>query len=295
MVTALKNFLNGIAFGVTQIVPGVSAGTVAIILGFYNELLESVNSFRENPGKHVKFLAAMLLGAAFGIVAFGSLINYLLTSFSFPTMLFFIGLIVGAIPHIRSRAMPSRRKLKPHEIVCIALPVLALVLIANVETSAPADPAQVINGMGAPFMLFLFIAGVLAAAALVIPGLSGSFVLLLLGVYHVLIYSVSSIRHLLADLANLRLMLDIIKVLLPFGIGVIAGGLTAARIVGRLFEKYCVIVYLIILGLMLGSVYALFMEPVVWQSGVDAAIIAVGAVTFTLGCAAAYLSGKKRF
>jgi putative membrane protein len=119
-------------------------------------------------------------------------------------------------------------------------------------------------------------------------------VLLLLGVYHMLTYSVSTIRHLLADITNLPLMLDILRVLLPFGIGVIVGGLTAARIVGKLLRDFGVIVYLIILGLMLGSVYALLMQPILLQSGVTLLAATLGAVTFTLGCAVSYMIGKKR-
>src|SRR5215510_6520550 len=100
MLKLVRNFLNGLAFGITETIPGVSAGTIAIILGFYFELIETVNHFTENIPKRLKFILPLVLGIIAGILLFSSIINYLLGNYSFPTMLFFIGLISGIIPHI---------------------------------------------------------------------------------------------------------------------------------------------------------------------------------------------------
>ncbi|MCL2763362.1 MAG: DUF368 domain-containing protein, partial [Treponema sp.] len=100
MLKLVRNFFNGMAFGITETIPGVSAGTIAIILGFYFELIETINHFTENLKKSLALLMPLILGVITGLVLFSSLIHFLLTHYSFPVMLFFIGLIVGIIPHI---------------------------------------------------------------------------------------------------------------------------------------------------------------------------------------------------
>jgi len=294
MAKEIRNFLNGLAFGITEIVPGVSGGTIAVILGFYDELIETVNHFTEDYRKYLRFLFPFLFGAVAGIITFSSIIHYLLTNHSFPTMLFFIGLIVGIIPPIYSKVKEPKRGFKYGEIALVMLPFIVLLIISELKSVSITNPAEVINEINATFMLFIFFAGIIAAMALVIPGISGSFVLLLLGIYPLATYSISSIRHLLADITNIQLMLDICKVLLPLVIGVIIGGLSMARLIEKLLKNYYKITYSIILGLLLGSVYVLFNEPIVFQSGISAIIIVIGAFTFLVGCTISFNLGKNR-
>jgi putative membrane protein len=143
-------------------------------------------------------------------------------------------------------------------------------------------------------MIFIFFAGLLAAAALIIPGISGSFVLLLLGIYPLVIYSLSTIRLFLADVTNTPLLLDICKVMGPLALGIIIGGLSMARLIEKLLINYHRTVYSIILGLLAGSICVLFMDPIVYKSGISAIIIAIGVVMFALGCVLSFILGKKR-
>ena len=294
MTKHIRNFLNGMAFGITETIPGVSGGTIAIILGFYSELIETVNHFTEDYRKYLKFLIPLIIGMASGILLFSSIIHYLLTNYSFPTMLFFIGLIIGIIPLVYKKIKEPGQRLKPNEIALIAVPMLFLMTVSGLKPETVTIPADVIRGMGVSYMAFLFFIGVIAAAALVIPGVSGSFVMLLMGVYHVVVFSVSSIRHWLIDPSNLSLLLDICKILMPFAIGVIIGGLSMARLIEKLLKDYHKVVYSVILGLLLGSVYVLFREPIVFQSGVTGVTAAIGVITLLTGCAAAFTIGKKR-
>ena len=294
MLKHIRNFFNGMVFGVTEIIPGVSGGTIAVLLGFYGELIEAINHFTQNYKKHLKFLLPLVLGMVSGILLFSSLIHYLLTNHSFPTMLFFIGLIAGLIPLVYAKVKERGQRLRTGEMALIAVPMLFLIVMSGLKPEAAASPADVIGNMDIRYMAFLFFVGMVAAAALIIPGVSGSFVMLLMGVYPVVVFSVSSIRHWLGDITNLSLMLDICKVLIPFGIGVIAGGLSMAKLVEKLLKSYSKIIYSIILGLLLGSVYALFKEPIVFQSGVTPAAAVVSAITFAAGFAAALTIGKKR-
>ena len=294
VVKDIRNFLNGLAFGITQIIPGVSGATIAIILGFYHELLEVINHFAADRRKYLRYLFPFSLGAVAGMIAFSSIVNYLLTNHSFPTMSFFIGLIVGIIPAIYFNVKEPGRGFKPGEIALIIFPALALLAIPELKSASITDPSEMINNMSAPFMFFIFLAGIAAAAALILPGVSGSFILLLLGIYHLITYSISSVGYLLADITNIPLMLDIGKVLLPLGIGVIIGVIFMAGLIEKLLKNYYKRTYLVILGLLIGSVYALSKEPIVFQSGTSPMILITGSVIFLSGCVISFNLGKKR-
>lgn len=294
MTKHLRNFLNGLAFGITETVPGVSGGTIAIILGFYDELISSVNHFTENYRKSIRYFIPLLLGMATGIVVFSSITNYFLTNHSFPTMLFFIGLVTGIVPLVYSKVKTPGRMFNPKELLLIAIPILALALMSNLKTASITSPAEVIDSITVPFMFFILVSGIVAAAALVIPGVSGSFVLLLLGIYPLAIFSVSNIRYWLLDITNTGLMLDICKVLVPLAIGVLIGGITMARLIEKFLKSYYKAAYSIILGLLIGSVCVLLKDPIVFQSGVTTPAVVIGVVTFAAGCVLSFSLGKKR-
>jgi len=289
-----RDFVNGLAFGLTQIVPGVSGGTVAIIMGFYGELIESINRFAKEKRRRLRFFIPLAAGAAVGVVAFGSLIDYLLNSFSFPTMLFFIGLIAGIIPLIYKKITDGGRFPKKREgLICACAFVFLIALSLFKNESAPA-PEIIVQGIGAPYVIFLFVTGMLAAAALVTPGLSGSLVLILTGVYPVATHSLSNVSRWLAEPLNLQLAADVFKVLAPLGVGIIAGGLLTARLIEALLNKYRSILFSAILGLLSGSVAVLFKDPIVYKSGVSALIISIGAAASVIGFVVSYLIGRKK-
>jgi len=294
MLKAIRTFFNGLAFGITETIPGVSGGTIAIILGFYFELIETINHFRDNIRKSLGFLFPLALGVAAGVILFSSIINYLLANHSFQTMFFFIGLIAGIIPHIYSTVKEAGKSFKTKDFLLIFIPFLFLTVISFLKGISVTNPADAIENITIPFMIFIFFAGIIAAAALVIPGISGSFVLLLLGIYPLAIYSVSSIRFLLTDITNTALLFNICKVLVPLAVGVIIGGLSMVRLIENLLRNHAKVVYSIILGLLLGSICVLCKDPLVYKSGISPVIITIGAVTFLLGCFLSYKIGKGR-
>ena len=294
MIKLLMNFLNGISFGVVETVPGISGGTIAVILGFYDRLLESVNDFTKEPKKSIAFLAPFLIGIAIGIVSFASLINFLLEHYSLPTMIFFIGLIAGIIPIIFKKVKTKGVMLKPLYIVLTLIPIIALVIISHLKVNTEINPVEIIKNIDFMYMLFIFAAGIIAAFALIIPGLSGSFVLLLFGIYPLATHSISSIRVYITDVTNISVLMDIFKVLIPLAIGVALGGISMARLVEKLLKNYHEIIYSLILGLMIGSVYVLFKEPIVYHSGKDPIFIAISIITFVIGAVTSFMLGKKK-
>ena len=297
MPPIVKNFFNGLVFGITQVIPGVSVGTVALILGFYFELIENINHFFKDIRKSLSFLIPLAVGITLGLLLFSSIIDFLLTNYSFPTMLFFIGMVAGIIPRFFSKLKEGGQKLYARDFLLIIFPFVILSATTFLRgTNAPGqmEVAEVIANINISYMVFLFIAGIAAASALVIPGFSGSVVLLLMGVFHLAIYSVSSIRFLLLDLSNFALMMDIIKVIVPLGIGTVIGIVFMARLIEKLFKNHQRQVYLVVLGLLLGSVFNLFGQPIVYRSGISVVIVIVGIVSFALGSVVSFKLGKNR-
>ena len=290
-----RDFINGLVLGISQIIPGVSGGTIALILGVYFELIEAINNFARDIRKNLLLFIPLFIGMAAGLIIFSSIVNFLLRNFSFPTMLFFIGLIAGIVPHVYAKAREGE-KFIPRDILFIAAPFIILLVISFLkgDETGPRSPEELIANIGLAQILLFFFGGVLAAAALIVPGFSGSFVLLLLGLYHPAIYSISTIRILLTDITNIALLLDICKVLVPLGIGIIIGFLSMARIIEKLLRNYQKQVYQIILGLILGSIIALFNEPMVYSSGVSPNLIIIGIASFVLGTLVSYFIGRKR-
>ena len=294
MIVFAKNLFNGLAFGVTQIVPGVSGGTVAIIMGYYNELIDSINNFRKDCKKSLKFLLPFLIGILLGMVLFSSVVTYMLDNFSLPTMLFFVGLIAGIAPAVYGKIKEPGKLPEFKYIMLAVIPIVLLVAVSHLTNPAEPDPREVIDGINIGYMLFLVVVGAVAAAALIVPGVSGSFMLLLFGVYHVATYSLSSIRELLGDITNTEIFFNILKIMAPLGVGIVIGGLLMARIVGILLESYTKIVYSIILGLIIGSVYALLREDMVYESGTAVPMVVAAVAAFIAGWVLSFILGQKK-
>ena len=293
MLKTIKNMLNGLAFGITETVPGVSGGTIAIILGFYDELIGAINGLRKDPKKSLKALLPMLVGVVIGVVVFSSIMTYLLTNHELPTMTFFIGLIAGIIPIILSKVKEPGKGLKSGELALMGLPILLLIVLSGLNADPMQEPAQIIAQIDGPYMLFILAAGVIAACALVIPGISGSFVLLLIGIYPLAVYSVASVREFFADPSGAA-FIDILKVLGPLAVGVVIGGVLMCRIIEGLLKRYYNTMYSVILGLLIGSIYFLLRRQLMDLSGIETQTIVIAVITCAAGCALSFNLGKKR-
>jgi putative membrane protein len=252
-----------------------------------------MNHFREDYRKNVRYFAVFLLGIAAGAVVFSSVILYLLGNHSLPTMLFFIGLLLGIVPFVALEARGPERKVAPREVALAALSLVALFALSRIAPAAIEDPADTVSAMNVALVLYVLFAGILNGATLVIPGLSGAFLLLIMGLYPLVIYSISSIGVYISNPGNFPLLWDICLVMLPFGIGGVAGCLGMARLMEKLMRDFHRSVYAVILGLTLGSVVTLLQDPIVYQSGTSAASIAAGAAAFCAGFATAFILGKR--
>jgi len=249
-----------------------------------------INHFKEDYVKNTRYLLTFLVGIALGSILFSSKIYFLLANYSFPTMLFFIGLILGIVPFTISKAKGSSQRLAIREIVFVFLAFFALLSLA-LSVDRPVI-SLALDSVNMQNVFYVFFAGIINGATLVIPGLSGALLLLLMGLYTLIINAVSSIGSLFMDITNLSLLWEVSIVLLPFGIGAFIGCLLMARLMEKLMNDHATSVYAVILGLLLGSVVALFIDPLMYQSETSMIVYIVGAITFVVGFISSYKLNK---
>jgi len=285
------NFFKGMLIGIVNIIPGVSGGTIAIVLGIFDDLIMAINNFYKSFAefkKHFTFLFPIIIGAVVGILAFSSLVSEALKAYSFPTVMFFIGLVVGSIPLIYKKA--SAKGVKPKYFIATAVAIAFVIVMAilrnNEAATAPvADTTATIVKM--------FFGGMISSAAMVIPGTSGSFVMLLIGIYYDVIHAVSSLRVYLQNPTDFYFLTEIMLVIIPLGLGIVLGILIVSKVILILLTKHYSITYFTILGLMIATVFAIFIDPITYQSGVNFMSILWGIGTFGVGLTTSYLLGSK--
>ncbi len=262
----------GLVFGIANIIPGVSGGTMLVVFGCYDKVCGALSLNLKEIKKNIVFLIFFGIGAVVGLLGFAVVIRWLFGSFPTETYMFFMGLIAGSIPLILRNATVSQ-KFTP---VCAIPFVLALALVVGLTmleqsgiVAAPSD----LQGIGA-IALFL-LAGFVAAVAMIIPGVSGSFIMVLFGTYEIVISSI--------HIHSLNF-----GVIIPTAIGVVAGLVLGARMITFLLKKFRLIVFSAILGLVVGSLYAIF--PAGFGFNPDTFI---GIFTLAVGFAIAFIVGKK--
>ncbi len=245
MKTVLQYFkiiLSGIVFGVANVIPGVSGGTMLVVFGIYDQLTEAISGIKA-IFRNIVFLLCFGIGAGAGILGFASVVTYLFNSFGIQTNMFFIGLIVGSIPMIY-RMGTAESKVKPLCAVPFVLAIAAVIALTVLEKSNIVPMADTVNGFDPVMTVKLLVCALVAAVAMIIPGLSGSFVLMLLGVYETIISAI--------QLKALNFY-----VIIPVAAGVIIGIIGGAKVISILIKKYKLMVYSAIMGLVAGSVYAI--------------------------------------
>lgn len=290
-----KLFFKGIIVGVANVIPGVSGGTIAVVLRIFDQMIEAINHFTKNIKKHTMFLLPLLAGAAVGVLAFSVLIDYTLTNYSLPTCGFFAGLVAGSIPLIWGMAnskMP-KGKSKGGYFIYTVLAFALVIFLATLKT--PESSAAVAGDVSLGLMAKAFFGGAVACAAMIVPGISGSFMLVLMGLYNTVIGYVAMVKDFLVTF-DFSILVQIIKFCAPLGIGMIAGAILISKAIEFLMNKYHTETYYIILGLIGGSLIGIFLDPIAYgsYSGViPFSAFIVTAVTFAAGFMLSILLGKE--
>lgn len=260
-----RNLYRGFFMGVSDLIPGVSGGTIAFILGIYDELLAAISGFfSRNWRQHIGFLLPLGIGMGLTLLLFSRVIEYLLKNYHGPTQFFFLGLIIGVLPFL-TKQVGVKKNFKFGHYVLVLLVGVALASMAFIK---PVDPTT-ITSLTSSNALGLFFAGWAGSMAMLLPGVSGSFVLLLLGVYSTAIGALSSLN------------LPIIAVI---GAGVIVGFIVSSKVISYVLARFTYITFAIIIGLILGSVFVVY--PGLPEDGT---FLVMSALTFFIGLLVASL------
>lgn len=265
----IKNFLSGILIGISNAIPGVSGGTMAVVLNIYDKLIGALNIREYKNNK--RFLSMLILGAAVGIVGLSNVIMPLRKNFPVALGFSFLGLIVGSIPLIYRKACDNSKP-KPYNILLGFISFIFMFTITLLDRGGlHSKGASDIASLDLKIFLLILASGIIAAIAMIIPGISGSLVMLLIGTYNIVIESIAIVK---------------LSVLIPMGIGTIIGLVVGIQGIRKALELFPQAMYFIILGLVGGSIFSVYPG---WTNNLEGYVSILIFLSFSL---IAYISSK---
>ena len=251
MLQWFLDILRGAVIGVSNIIPGVSGGTMAVSMGIYDRVIYAVNNLFKQFKKNFRDLLPIIIGVLIGLFAFAALIGNLLGTKSseipmtrLPTNFAFIGLILGGLPAIYKRV-----NMKSARIPGVILFLIFLALVVVLPLLNPPEARMVDHSIGT--ILLMIPLGAIASSTMVIPGISGSMILMLLGYYNPVINAMNDLRG--GDWSSLA-------ILAPYAIGLLVGIVFIAKLMNFLLKKHAALTFSAIFGLVIGSPVALLMQ-----------------------------------
>lgn len=282
MIKNIILIIKGFFIGLANIIPGVSGGTLALTLGIYEKLINCISHIFKNLKDNIKFLLPIGIGAVISILTLSKVISFSLENYVLPTILFFIGAILGGLPMLFKKVKGSKLSISNIIIFLITFSIIILMLFITGE-----NEVSFVN-MSIGGYVLLFIIGIITSATMVIPGVSGSAVLMTLGYY-------KPILDVIKDLTNFSNLGNNMLILIPFGLGVIVGILLIAKLLEFLFKNFEVKTYYGVLGFIFSSIVAIVYQNLVINVSFVFSIpsLLIGLVLFAIGFGVAYKLGDK--
>jgi putative membrane protein len=284
VILAIKGFFMGIA----NIIPGVSGGTIALILGIYEELVERVSNLFKNFVDNLKFVVPILIGIGAAIVIMSGLIKSSYDNFPLPTMMFFVGLVLGGIPMLYGKVKGHKESKKPVNYLIFLITFSLVILMSLSDLLFKTNTVVDFSSLSILGYVLVFIVGIIAAGTMVIPGISGSLVLMLLGYYYPIINSIH-------DLVKFKDVFSNIVVLGIFGVGVLIGIVAISKILTILFKNYSIKTYFGVLGFVCASVVAIPISTILelGDIGYNIPLCVISLVTLMFGTIISYKLGDR--
>lgn len=265
-----RNIFRGMAMGTSDIIPGVSGGTIAVLLGIYDQFINAVSGITTREWKkHVPFLLTLGLGMVSAIVILSHAVEWLLEEYPEPTNFFFLGLIVGILPFLLKEAS-SRGTFKAKHIIIF---LFGAVLVISMAFFKPVEAGNPIESLTLMSIIGLFLAGACASMAMLLPGISGSFILLIIGVYHTAINAITTMN---------------LPIIIVIGSGIACGFVFSSKGIRFLLAHYPLFMYALIIGLVFGSLFVVFPGLTLGLSNI---VLSLGA--FFIGLVVAIWLGNK--
>ncbi len=296
MINIIRLFLIGISIGMANVIPGVSGGTLAVVFNVYDQFINAITFNLKKIWSNRRFVFPLLGGMAMGVLIFSKLISILYTHFPFQTNCFFTGLILGSIPLLYSLMISGGKKNEVGAsssitagrivslVVCAIAGFALIMLFYYLEKNFDETSVEnmILPDWTVKLAIRIFIAGFIGAVAMIIPGISGSLLMLMMGVYTIIITAIPA----LFDTSTFTKSLFL---LLPNGVGVLIGLLCGAKAISLLFKKLPHQTYAVIFGLICGSIFVVFPG---WAgfAGVTGCVSAV--LCIAGGAAMAFFSAK---
>lgn len=280
----IKNFLCGIAVGVANIIPGVSGGTLIVLLGLFDEVMASIsNLFKINISwqeriKSFKFLLQVGLGVVVGLVGFAKILEFLFVKAEIQTIMWFVGLILFSIPILKKNEMKNEKI----NWIFFAIGVLIIGLLtffvpSKDEVIVPLQDILAKN-INLVYIITLVLLGMISGATMIFPGLSGSMVLMVLGYYHLFKGYVANVTSF-----EPKVLIGLVFI----AIGVLLGVVLSAKLTNWLLKKYHTQTMSLIMGLIIMS--ALVIIPL---TGYNLVTVITSILTFLFGGSIVILMDK---
>ncbi len=244
-------FIKGIVLGVAFVIPGVSGGTLAVLMGIYEELIEAASNFYKSIAdfkKYIMYLLPIGLGVVFSVAVFAKLIKFGLEKSPIITILIFLGMIIGGIPALVRNVKGTKINLKDMTLMLVGLIIVISMLIFHKSNSN-----VVLTNMSITGYITLFLVGAIAAVTMVVPGISGSFTLMLIGYYE-------PILNLVNDITSFKNLGPNLILIFIFMLGVFIGIIFISKIIEWCLKHYKRETYYAIIGFVLSSIISVIYE-----------------------------------
>ena len=280
----IKNFLCGIAVGVANIIPGVSGGTLIVLLGLFDELMSAIsNVFKINISwkdrlKAIKLIVQVGLGVVVGLVGFAKILEFLFVRAEIQTIMWFVGLILFSIPVLKKNEMKNEKTNWFFFVIGILIIGLLAYFVPNKDEVIVPLQDILVKDLNLIYIITLVLLGAISGATMIFPGVSGSMVLLVLGYYHLFKGYVANVTSF-----EPRIIIGLVFI----GIGVLTGIVLSAKITNWLLKKYHNQTMSLIIGLIVMS--AITIIPL---TGYNVITIITSILTFLFGGSIVILMDK---
>lgn len=251
----LNELFKGVVIGVANILPGISGGMLAITMGVYDKIIHAVNRLFKEPVKSIRVLFPYGVGAMVGIVFLSLAFEYLFHTYPLQTKMAFLGLIAGGLPSLFSRAGGADGADRNKGFMISALTaafVICFTVFCTMSLASGRAGGEMVLGTGRLWILTMVLIGILAAGTMVVPGVSGSMIMMMLGVYEPLLRLNNSCIRAAFSLDFFSLLSGGL-VLAPYFLGLAGGIFVFARIIEHLLSSHEKRMYQIIIGLVFSS------------------------------------------
>lgn len=274
--------------GVANVIPGVSGGTIALILGIYQKFLHAISHFFKDLKNNVKFLLPVVLGMGIAIITMSNVISYSYEEFPVATTMFFMGLVLGGMPFLFKKVKRKKEAKQVSSYLLMFATFSLVIFMACSDLIFDTTGMVDLSNLSLFGYILLFLVGVIAAATMVVPGISGSLMLMLLGYYY-------PVLNIIKNLTKFNNILENLILAGTFGIGVLVGIVLISKLLEYLFQKYEIKTYCAVIGFIVASFFAIPISTFLELGTVTFEVleVIVGFVVLGIGSLISYKLGEK--